>query len=165
MREANGRAGAHHHGDGLRARSTRSFNAERRVDGALPSIRHLHGATDGQFSRSDRNVSTKSGRRAERHGRPTDPQFPTALAEWVWTHRELLESLGALRRLGDEGREAVEAISAMRSIATVRESWALWEALTEGDGEDPEVLLLEVLSPLQLESAHAPCGDPGGTPT
>jgi hypothetical protein len=65
----------------------------------------------------------------------------------------LLDSLLALRRLGAEGREALEAVLSVRRVVALKASWALWEALTEGDGEDPEALLLRVLPLSVLDDA------------
>jgi hypothetical protein len=84
----------------------------------------------------------------------TDPSFPKALADWIAKNGTLLESLLALRRLGAEGRDALQAALAIRRVAALKASWALWEALTEGDGEDPEVLLLGALPLSQLEDAR-----------
>lgn len=98
-----------------------------------------------------RSVRRKQSRRASRE---CDQGTPTALAAWIHTHREPIDSLSALRRLGNEGSDALEALLATRSVATVRASWELFEALAEGDGDDPELLLLKVLSPSQLESAR-----------
>lgn len=93
-------------------------------------------------------------RRLRPHPIASDPHFPEVLAEWISTHEELLDALSALRRLGDCGREAVEAISRDREVAKVRESWALWEVLSEGDGDDPEVQLLRAIRPSTLEWAR-----------
>jgi hypothetical protein len=84
----------------------------------------------------------------------TDTGFPKALADWLAKDGGLLDSLLALRRLGAEGRDALETVLAIRRVAALRASWALWEALTEGDGEDPEVLLLRALPLSQLEDAR-----------
>ena len=51
----------------------------------------------------------------------------------------------ALRRLGAEGADALQAALSVRRVATLRASWQLWAALAEGDGEDPEELLLRAL--------------------
>jgi hypothetical protein len=84
-----------------------------------------------------------------------DVSFPQALAAWIAQDGGLLESLLALRDLGAEGREALQAVMSVRRVATLRASWSLWEALTEGDGEDPEVLLLRVLPLGVVERARA----------
>lgn len=93
-------------------------------------------------------------RRGRRRRSTRDSDFPAALVAWTRTHADLIDSLGALRRLGEDGSEALEVLLAMRPVATVRASWELFEALAEGDGDDPELLLLKVLSPWQLESAR-----------
>jgi hypothetical protein len=85
----------------------------------------------------------------------TAPGFPRALADWIAKNGTLLESLLALRRLGAEGRDALQAVLAIRRVAALKASWGLWEALTEGDGEDPEVLLLRALPLSQLEDARS----------
>jgi hypothetical protein len=95
---------------------------------------------------------TLVGRRARTT--TTDTVFPTALADWLAKDAGLLESLLALRRLGPEGRDALEAVLSVRRVAALKASWALWEALTEGDGEDPEALLLRVLPLSVLEDAR-----------
>jgi hypothetical protein len=88
--------------------------------------------------------------RASRHGtRATDAEFPEALAAWIAREGDLVEALVALRRLGAEGADALHAALSVRRVATLRASWQLWEALAEGDGEDPEELLLRAL-PLQV---------------
>jgi hypothetical protein len=84
----------------------------------------------------------------------TDTGFPKALADWLARDGGLLESLLALRRLGAEGRDALEAVLAVRRVAALRASWGLWEALAAGDGEDPEVLLLGAVPLSQLEDAR-----------
>lgn len=94
------------------------------------------------------------GRRNKSGHTCVDLSFPSALANWIRTHRELIDALCALRHLGDDGREAIDAISALRRVATARDSWSLWEVLCEGDGEDPEALLLEDVLPSELESAR-----------
>jgi hypothetical protein len=87
-------------------------------------------------------------------GTATDTGFPQALAAWITRDGTLLESLLALRALGAEGLEALEAVLAVRRVAALRASWGLWEALTEGDGDDPQVLLLGALPLSQLEDAR-----------
>ena len=87
-------------------------------------------------------------------GTKTDSGFPHALADWIARDGALLESLLALRRLGAEGRDALEAVLAIRRVAALRASWALWEALAEGDGDDPETLLLRTLPLSRLEDAR-----------
>jgi hypothetical protein len=83
-----------------------------------------------------------------------DTSFPKALADWIARDGTLLESLLALRRLGAEGRDALEAVLAVRRVAALRASWGLWEAITEGDGDDPEVLLIGVLPLTVVEHAR-----------
>jgi hypothetical protein len=85
----------------------------------------------------------------------TDLGFPKALADWLAKDQRLLDALLALRRLGAEGRNALEAVLSVRRVAALRASWELWEALAEGDGEDSEALLLRVLPLGVVEGARA----------
>lgn len=85
---------------------------------------------------------------------PGSYSFPLALAAWLGQNGDLLNALAAVRRLGAEGAEAVRAVLGIRQIAEVRASWQLWAALTEGDGEDPESLLLRVLPLDHVERAR-----------
>jgi len=88
--------------------------------------------------------------RASRRGtRATDAEFPEALATWIARDGDLVDALVALRRLGAEGADALQGVLSVRRVATLRASWQLWEALAEGDGEDPEELLLRAL-PLEV---------------
>jgi hypothetical protein len=85
---------------------------------------------------------------------PTDRGFPCALAEWIARDGRLLEALVALRRLDGEAADALQALLAVRRVAALKASWGLWEALVEGDGADPEDLLLAVLPLEVLEHAR-----------
>jgi hypothetical protein len=80
--------------------------------------------------------------------------FPRTLARWIDTDGVLLRSLITLRRLGVEGEAAVETVLAVRRVQELRLSWELWAALTEGDGEDPEALLLGELPLHVLDQAR-----------
>jgi hypothetical protein len=80
--------------------------------------------------------------------------FPSALVDWLAGNGDLLDALQALRQLGSEGAEAVEALLGVRRVAALRASWALWQALIEGDGEEPEDLLLKVLPLAIVEEAR-----------
>jgi hypothetical protein len=84
-----------------------------------------------------------------------DTEFPKALVEWIAKNGTLLDALLALRRLRAEGRDALQTVLAIRRVAALKASWALWEALTEGDGEDPEGLLLRALPLSQVEEARS----------
>ena len=75
-----------------------------------------------------------------------DSGFPKALAQWFSANGELLRSLVALRRLGAEGANGLAAALAIKRVVRLRLSWQLWAALVEGDGGDPEELLLRELS-------------------
>jgi hypothetical protein len=93
--------------------------------------------------------------RPGRHGaRASDAQFPEALAAWIAHDGDLVEALVALRRLGAEGADALQAVLSVRRVATLRSSWQLWEALAEGDGENPEELLVKALQLHVVERAR-----------
>jgi hypothetical protein len=83
-----------------------------------------------------------------------DSGFPKALTKWIGTDAELLRSLVALRRLGAEGVDALDAVLAVRRVAALRASWNLWAAMVEGGGGDPEVLLLAELPLYVLDHAR-----------
>jgi hypothetical protein len=84
----------------------------------------------------------------------TDAEFPEALSAWIARDGDLVEALVTLRRLGAEGADALQSVLSVRRVATVRASWQLWEALAEGDGEDPEELLLSALPLHVVERAR-----------
>ena len=86
-------------------------------------------------------------------GHSTANDFPQAIASFISTDGELLRSLVALRRLGNEGTAAVEALSSVKRVAKLRLSWELWAALVEGDGGDPEDALLGVVPVHVLDHA------------
>jgi len=94
------------------------------------------------------------GRRGRHLAGRTDTRFPDALATWIAQDGELLDGLLALRRLGREGEEALEALLAVRRVATLKASWSLWSALAEGDGHEPEDLLLRALPLDAVERAR-----------
>jgi hypothetical protein len=75
----------------------------------------------------------------------TEAYFPRALSQWITTNRDLVDALGSLRRVGVEAAPALDGLLGLRSIQRVRLSWQLWAALLEGDGEEPENRLLEVV--------------------
>jgi hypothetical protein len=85
------------------------------------------------------SVVASRGRQA---ARATGAAFPEALAAWIGRDGDVVEALVALRRLGAEGADALQAVLSVRRVAMLRASWQLWEALAEGDGEDPEKLLV-----------------------
>jgi hypothetical protein len=97
---------------------------------------------------SNRN-NTRSGTLA------SEPSFPARLKARLADERPLLDALTTLRSLGQEGVEAVDAISKLRRISTLKLSWELWEALVEGDGDDPEVLLVDEVPVNELDRARA----------
>jgi hypothetical protein len=102
--------------------------------------------------------------------RCVDQGFPHALAQWIRADGDLLEALATVRRLGTEGDDALEALLKVRRISELKASWGLWQALAEGDGDDPEALLLRVLPLGPVEEARNALwgcswrdADPGGT--
>src|SRR5205823_12442989 len=107
----------------------RGPNRLRRLGRVVPS-------SGGPFTlpmvRTMSDASTSSAASECRYG------FPKALDAWLARNGDLLDSLLALRRLGAEGAEEVSAILCVRRVVEVRASWQLWEALTEGDGNDPD---------------------------
>jgi hypothetical protein len=99
-------------------------------------------------------VLTMANGKARAERSLSDEGFPRRLRASLAQERPLLEALDALRSLGDEGAEAVEAISSLRRIKTIKFSWQLWESLTEGEGLDPETLLLDEIPVGTLDRAH-----------
>jgi len=97
-------------------------------------------------------VGNRSNRRAETS--PEDGDFPRRLRASLAHERRLVDALDTLRSLGDEGAEAVEAILSLRRIKTIKFSWQLWESLTEGEGLDPEALLLDEIPVATLDRAR-----------
>jgi hypothetical protein len=93
---------------------------------------------------------------SRRNGAPRDCRggFPKTLARWIDVDGELLGSLITLRRLGAEGVASVDEVLAIRRVQELRLSWELWSSLTEGDGEDPEALLLGALPLHVVEKAR-----------
>jgi hypothetical protein len=71
--------------------------------------------------------------------------FPIQLATWLATDYDLIDALITLRRLGLEGRQAVEAVLDIKRVNTMRLSLDLWSALVDDDGDDPDALLMERL--------------------
>jgi hypothetical protein len=93
----------------------------------------------------------------------TEASFPRALSQWISTHRDLVDALASLRRVGVEAAPALEALLGQRSVQRLRLSWQLWAALLEGDGEEPEDRLLELVPVEVLDRARdALWGSPWG---
>jgi hypothetical protein len=86
---------------------------------------------------------TKPNRRLTPAHRCYALDFPDELANWLATNGDLVDALLRLDELGDEAAEAVDAVRSIRRVAVLRFSIELWCALVEGDGDDPEELLLE----------------------
>jgi len=80
--------------------------------------------------------------------------FASTLGTWVEDHETLLEGVAALRGLGEEADDAVLTVLTVPTLRTMRLGWELWEALAEGNGEDPELLLVERLALDTLEMAR-----------
>lgn len=80
--------------------------------------------------------------------------FPEKIAQWIVRNGSLLDALVALRRLAEEGDDAVEAVSHIHRVLQLRLSWELWEALVDGDGGDAEALLRTVLPIEVLDKAR-----------
>jgi hypothetical protein len=85
----------------------------------------------------------------------TGTRFPRALGHWIAAHGDVLVALEALRRVGGEATPALEALLGLRLVQRTRLSWQLWAALVEGDGDEPEELLLDVLPVEVLDRARA----------
>ncbi|MEX0665558.1 MAG: hypothetical protein WD598_12435 [Acidimicrobiia bacterium] len=79
----------------------------------------------------------------------TSARFPAEIVKWIAMNGELINALIALRRMGAEADAAVEAVGEIPGLLRFRLSLELWMALAEGDGADPERLMLEHL-PLDL---------------
>lgn len=81
-------------------------------------------------------------------GAPTynPDRFAETVEGWVDLHEGILAALVELRTLGDEAEAAVDVIMALPTVRRMRLGWELWEALVEGEGGDPEVLLLDHLA-------------------
>lgn len=105
-----------------------------------------------------RNGRSKTSPRAEEH-------FSVGVAAWILRNRDLLDALRALRALGDEGADAVEAALSIRRVDQLRAGWELCVALAEGDGRSPYAELTHMLSAAVLQSTvEALWGSPGEAP-
>ncbi len=80
--------------------------------------------------------------------------FAKTLSDWLTDYDSLLGGVVALRRLGVEADDAVRAVLTVPVLRRMRLGWELWEALVEGEGEDPEILLGERLPLDTLETAR-----------
>lgn len=78
------------------------------------------------------------------------PTYPSSITRWIARHDDLIDGLNALRDLGDEAAEAVEAVISVPQVLCMRLGLELWEALVVSDGDDPDRILLEALSARQL---------------
>jgi hypothetical protein len=114
---------------------------------------HLH-RQDVPWSGGPSKVARVVARPRRQGTSATDSEFPEALAAWIARDGDMVEGLVALRCLGAEGTDAVQAVLSVRRVATLRASWQLWEALAEGDGEDPEDLLVRALPLHVVERAR-----------
>lgn len=80
--------------------------------------------------------------------------FARTLGTWLGDHEDLLRGVAALRELGDQAFTAVTAVLVVPEIRKLRLGWELWEAMAEGQGLDPEVLLLEATPLGLIELGH-----------
>ena len=55
---------------------------------------------------------------------------------------------------GRKQRTRSSTVLTVPTLRTMRLGWELWEALAEGNGEDPEILLVERLALDKLETAR-----------
>lgn len=76
-------------------------------------------------------------------------QSAEKLASLLHRNDDLLLGLVGLRELGAQADEAVETVRELPTLKHLRLGWELFEAMLEGDGLDPEALLLEAY-PLEL---------------
>lgn len=78
---------------------------------------------------------------------PSDPgvRFADAMSKWLEAYPGILDALVALRDFGDDAADALEAILDLKPVCRLRLSWELWAALAEGDGFDPEDILLGLM--------------------
>ena len=89
-------------------------------------------------------------------GRPDANRRSAALfAQWVGQHADLLRGLRALRDLGADGEEAVEAVLALPEVRFFKVSWELWALLAHDQGINTESLLLQHVSREALDLAGA----------
>lgn len=79
--------------------------------------------------------------------------FAGTLTDWVTDYRALLEGLVELRDLEDAA-DAVLTVLTVPMLRKMRLAWELWEAIAEGSGEDPEILLVERMPLDALETAR-----------
>jgi hypothetical protein len=82
-------------------------------------------------------------------------RFAETLDGWLAGHDDLLRGLAALRELGDDGFSAVTAVLVVPEVRKLRLGWELWEAMAEGEGKDPEVLLLDAIPLSRIELGRA----------
>ena len=78
-----------------------------------------------------------------------------AIAAWVDCHRDVLTGLIALRGLGADAEEAVEAVLAVRELRVLRYSVGLFDALARGDGVEPSALLRTASSAVLVRGLEA----------
>jgi hypothetical protein len=87
-------------------------------------------------NKEDADMGKANGRSKTR---PIDDpfHFPTGVATWILTNAPLIDALIALRELGPEGDQAVEALLAIRRVSVFRASIELYYALAVTEGLDP----------------------------
>ena len=82
----------------------------------------------------------KGNGRSKHKRRPIDDpfHFPTGVASWLLANAVLVDSLIALRELGPDGEDAVEALLGVRTVAVFRASVELYYQLAITEGLDPQ---------------------------
>ena len=65
------------------------------------------------------------------------------LSDWIADNTELLLGVYALRGLGEQAAEALDAVMKVRQLNHTRLSWELWETLANSRGIDTNALLEE----------------------
>ena len=93
--------------------------------------------------------------RSDRYG-SADDEFPVRLALWLAANHDLVDALIALRRLGTEGTDALDAALDVKRVAIMRLSFGLWSTFVVDDGQDPErVLAARLPQPVVNRLCHA----------
>lgn len=75
---------------------------------------------------------------------PAYLEFCNTLATWIDEHGSVIDGLAGLRDL-DGSAAAIDAVLQVKDIKRIRLGWEFWEAMVDGDGLDPEALLLDYL--------------------
>jgi hypothetical protein len=115
-----------------------------------PAVSEHPGAVASTYE----EVLAVSNRKSDAESPTENEEFPGRLRASLARERPLIDALNTLRSLGVEGEQAVEAVSSLRRIKKIKLSWELWESLTEGEGLDPETLLLDEIPVGTLDRAR-----------